>query len=69
LLTTRPRFTNLREQWIKTRIVTFAGLALLILVFAPHQFAFLVLLLVQFDTTLRARVIARQSKVGVFTQC
>ena len=59
------RFTNLREQWVKTRIATFAGLALLILVFAPHQFAFLVLLLVQFDTTLRARVIARQLKVGV----
>ena len=43
------------------RVLSLAGLLLLVLFFAPYQFAFLVLFLVQLLNTIRLLVVARDS--------
>ena len=59
------RFTNKRSHRLGLRIATFGGLIALIALFAPHQFAFLVLLLLQGQTVLRSLAIYRASEVSI----
>lgn len=59
-------FTNKRSHRLKLRIATFGGLVMFIAFFAPHQFAFLVLFLLQGQTALKSLVIARKSQVRPF---
>lgn len=48
----------------RNRIFAIALLLAIVVLFAPHQFAFLVILLVQYDTTVRSHIAAKQALVS-----
>ena len=51
------------QDTLTLRLLSFGILVLVIVFLAPHQFAFLVLLLIHFDTTLRSYLFARNVSV------
>lgn len=58
------RFGKPKDGYTRRSLVTFASLVVLVLLFAPHQFAFLVLFLVHFDTTVRSWAETATAKVS-----